>query len=87
LTPDFDKPGLGQFHCLECDRFFPSSKDQDKHTASKLHKRIVKKVRENEAYTQEEADKAAGLGTDKKQRQVSSKQEEEEVQAMTGLEA
>lgn len=87
LTPDFDKPGMGQFYCLECDRYFPSLKDQEKHTSSKLHKRVVKKVRENEAYTQEEADRAAGLGVDRKQqRQVENQKEEDQVKAMTGLE-
>lgn len=65
---DLDKAGLGLFYCVHCDRHFPSQKDREVHYRSKLHKRIVKKIEEEEAHTQAAADLAAGLGVDNKQR-------------------
>lgn len=64
---DPDKPGLGLHYCIECDRHFPGPKDKEKHVASKLHKRIVKKLQEP-AYTIEESERAAGVGVDNRQR-------------------
>ncbi|PWN50724.1 hypothetical protein IE53DRAFT_81109 [Violaceomyces palustris] len=79
---DVDKAGLGLFYCVECDRHFPGQKDQLAHLASKLHKRVAKKMREEKAYTQAEANAAAGLGVDNRQRgrkeeAVASKMEDE----------
>lgn len=65
---DPDKPGLGMFYCVECDRHFPSGNDRDAHMASKLHKRIAKRVHNEMPYTVEEANRAAGIGVDNKQR-------------------
>ncbi|KAH0444472.1 hypothetical protein IEQ34_025535 [Dendrobium chrysotoxum] len=48
---DIDKPGLGLFYCIECDRHFPSQLDREVHQRSKLHKRIAKKMQEEKAYT------------------------------------
>ncbi|KDN52035.1 hypothetical protein K437DRAFT_46705 [Tilletiaria anomala UBC 951] len=64
---NLEKSGLGLFYCAHCDRHFPSDKDRAVHYRSKLHKRKAKKL-EEDAYTQEEADRAAGLGVDNKQR-------------------
>jgi bud site selection protein 20 len=66
---DIDKPGLGLFYCIECDRHFPSQLDREVHQRSKLHKRIAKKMQEEKAYTLEESLWAAGVGVDNKQRQ------------------
>ncbi|KAN0062611.1 hypothetical protein ACQY0O_005144 [Thecaphora frezii] len=65
---DVDKAGLGLFYCVECDRHFPSQKDQMMHLGSKQHKRRAKKLREEPAYTIEESLRAAGIGIDNKQR-------------------
>ncbi|KAJ1017823.1 hypothetical protein NDA16_005139 [Ustilago loliicola] len=76
---DVDKAGLGLFYCVECDRHFPSQKDQLSHIASKLHKRRAKKITEEPAYTIEESLRAVGIGIDNKQR---TKAVEEPVQEM-----
>ncbi|CAO1619078.1 unnamed protein product [Parajaminaea phylloscopi] len=65
---DPDKAGLGAYYCIPCDRHFPSETDRDVHQRSKLHKRRVKKVAEEEPYTNDEAYRAAGIGVDNKQR-------------------
>ncbi|PWY98041.1 hypothetical protein BCV70DRAFT_202210 [Testicularia cyperi] len=65
---DVDKAGLGLFYCVECDRNFPSQKDQLTHIASKLHKRVAKKIHDEQAYTVEESLRAAGIGVDNQQR-------------------
>ena len=70
-TIDPDKAGLGMFYCIECDRHFPSGNDRDAHFASKQHKRIAKRVHNEEPYTQAEADRAAGIGVDNRQRNSS----------------
>ncbi|PWN21459.1 hypothetical protein BCV69DRAFT_232986, partial [Microstroma glucosiphilum] len=65
---DVDKPGLGVYYCIECDRHFPRAEDREVHWKSKLHKRKAKKVREELPYTQEEADRGAGVGVDRGER-------------------
>ncbi|KAI7895902.1 uncharacterized protein EV154DRAFT_386250, partial [Mucor mucedo] len=57
---DTDLPGLGQHYCIECARHFISEAHYAEHLKSKLHKRRLKKL-EDEPYTQEEADRAAGI--------------------------
>ncbi|XP_073012362.1 zinc finger C2H2 protein ECU02_0310 isoform X1 [Typha latifolia] len=39
LPPDEDLPGLGQFYCLHCDRYFASEGVMDEHFRSKRHKK------------------------------------------------
>lgn len=65
---DVDKPGLGLFYCVECDRHFPSERDRTVHQKSKLHKREAKRRREEKPYTLEEANWASGVGVDNRQR-------------------
>ncbi|KAI9140276.1 hypothetical protein BKA69DRAFT_1081169 [Paraphysoderma sedebokerense] len=36
---DIDLPGLGQFYCVECSRYFVNEKSLSEHTKSKVHKR------------------------------------------------
>ncbi|KAE8230599.1 hypothetical protein CF326_g4397 [Tilletia indica] len=67
-TLDPTKAGLGQFYCIACDRHMPSQSHLETHQRSKLHKRIYKKVTEEVPFTKEEADRAAGLGVDNRQR-------------------
>lgn len=65
---DPDKAGLGMFYCVECDRHFPNNNDREAHLASKLHKRIAKKVLTEKPYTHEEAMRGAGIGVDNRRR-------------------
>ncbi|MQL78764.1 hypothetical protein Taro_011188, partial [Colocasia esculenta] len=39
LPLDEDLPGMGQFYCLHCDRYFASAEVRDDHFKSKLHKK------------------------------------------------
>jgi hypothetical protein len=59
-------PGLGQHYCVECAKHFESDEALKSHWKSKVHKRRCRALREP-AYTQEEADRAAGLGREEKQ--------------------
>ena len=55
-----DLPGGGSHYCVECSRHFISNEMLVHHTASKQHKRQVKRIQE-EQYTQAEADAGAGM--------------------------
>ncbi|XP_059153438.1 zinc finger protein 593 homolog, partial [Physella acuta] len=59
---DLDKPGAAQFYCLTCAKYFINDKSLADHFKSKPHKRRLKAL-ETEPYTQEEADRAAGMGS------------------------
>ncbi|KAK0554346.1 hypothetical protein OC846_000660 [Tilletia horrida] len=69
---DPTKAGLGQFYCIPCDRHMPSAAHLDTHQRSKLHKRKLKKVTEEVPFTPEEAERAAGIGVDNRQRNSSA---------------
>jgi bud site selection protein 20 len=58
-----DLPGLGQYYCKECAKWFESDLNLVKHEKGKPHRRRVKALKE-EPYSQKEAEKAVGLGTD-----------------------
>jgi len=64
---DVELPGLGQHYCVECAKHFESDEALKSHWKSKVHKRRCKALREP-VYTQEEAEKAAGLGREVKSR-------------------
>jgi bud site selection protein 20 len=59
---DWDLPGLGQFRCVVCSRYFISRNALDEHSVSKPHKRRVKLLGLEAPYTVGEARWAAGLG-------------------------
>ncbi|XP_015267134.1 PREDICTED: zinc finger protein 593 [Gekko japonicus] len=59
--PDADLPGSAQHYCLHCARYFVDLKSMKDHFKSKVHKRRLKQLSE-EPYTQEEAERAAGMG-------------------------
>ncbi|KAL7273639.1 hypothetical protein RUND412_003481 [Rhizina undulata] len=61
LVPDEDRPGLGQYHCVECAKYFESEWNLVQHRRGKNHKRRCRLLLE-EPYSQKEADAAAGLG-------------------------
>ncbi|XP_034976628.1 zinc finger protein 593 [Zootoca vivipara] len=60
--PDPDMPGSAQHYCLHCARYFVDLKSMKDHFRSKVHKKRLKQLSE-EPYTQEEAERAAGMGS------------------------
>ncbi|XP_063167883.1 zinc finger protein 593 [Candoia aspera] len=60
--PDPDLPGNAQHYCLHCARYFIDLKSMKDHFRSKVHKKRLKQLSE-EPYTQEEAERAAGMGS------------------------
>jgi len=72
-----DLPGLGQWYCIECAKWFEGENSLVTHRKGKNHKRRVKALKD-EPYTQKEAEAAIGLRTDNGARQNSK----DEVQAM-----
>ncbi|CAF0790680.1 unnamed protein product [Brachionus calyciflorus] len=59
---DNDVPGAAQNYCVHCARYFVDEKALKEHFRTKLHKRRMKAL-ETEPYTQEEAKRAAGMGS------------------------
>ncbi|KAK7497433.1 hypothetical protein BaRGS_00011275 [Batillaria attramentaria] len=59
---DLDKPGAAQHYCLHCAKYFISTAALKEHFRGKPHKRRMKAL-ETEAYTQDEAERAAGMGS------------------------
>ena len=63
IKPAEDLPGLGEFYCIECAKFFEGEHSLVQHRRGKNHKRRVRSLRE-EPYSQKEAEAAVGLRTD-----------------------
>jgi bud site selection protein 20 len=61
---DADLPGFGQFYCVQCARHFINSEAKLDHLKTKAHKKRVKTLANDTAYTQKEAEAAVGLLTD-----------------------
>merc|ERR1719253_764746 len=57
LEKDEDLPGLGQFYCIACTRYFQTAECQAAHVKSKLHKRRLLKAKD-EPHTQRDAELA-----------------------------
>ncbi|KAG6557475.1 hypothetical protein Mapa_000748 [Marchantia paleacea] len=62
LPLDEDLPGMGQYYCLHCDRYFASANIRDDHFKTKLHKKRVKMMKGAAPHNQVDADVAAGMG-------------------------
>ncbi|KAK6147052.1 hypothetical protein DH2020_017964 [Rehmannia glutinosa] len=62
LPVDEDLPGMGQFYCLHCDRYFASMAVRDEHFKTKRHRKRVKQMMGPAPHTQLDADLAAGMG-------------------------
>ncbi|XP_003744015.1 zinc finger protein 593 [Galendromus occidentalis] len=58
---DYDLPGAGQSYCVHCAKHFISEKALREHLTSKPHKRRLKAL-EDEPYSIEESERAAGMG-------------------------
>ena len=59
-----DLPGRGQFYCVETARHFESAHALAAHKKTKAYKKRVKRLAEKQ-FTQEEADAAGGVQTEK----------------------
>ncbi|XP_050142513.1 uncharacterized protein LOC126618477 isoform X1 [Malus sylvestris] len=62
LPQDQDLPGMGQYYCLHCDRYFNNALVRDDHFKTKRHKKRVKIMMGDAPHTQLDADLAAGMG-------------------------
>lgn len=58
------KPGLGQYYCIHCAKYFENQISLDRHSRSKVHKRRVKELKER-PYSPLEAEAAAGVNMEK----------------------
>ncbi len=58
---DETKPGLGQFYCIPCAKYFENDAALKSHEGAKVHKRRLRLLSLG-PYTQLEADAAAGVG-------------------------
>jgi len=59
---DLDVTGCAQFYCVHCAKYFMTNEALTKHFTGKPHKRRIKAL-QTEPYTQEEAERAAGMGS------------------------
>ena len=57
---DADLPGLGQYYCLHCAKYFISETTLKEHTKTKVHRRRLKELKDK-PYSIEEAEAAGGL--------------------------
>eukprot|EP00270_Netrium_digitus_P001800 TRINITY_DN11_c0_g4_i3.p1 TRINITY_DN11_c0_g4~~TRINITY_DN11_c0_g4_i3.p1 ORF type:complete len:304 (-),score=81.43 TRINITY_DN11_c0_g4_i3:120-1031(-) len=57
-----DLPGMGQWYCLHCDRYFANAAIRDEHYKTKLHKKRVKLMKGPRPHSQLDAEMAAGMG-------------------------
>jgi bud site selection protein 20 len=64
FSHDVDLPGFGQHYCIQCARHFLSKETYEVHAKTKLHKKRVKVLKNDIAYSQKEAELAVGLKTD-----------------------
>ncbi|XP_019187122.1 PREDICTED: zinc finger protein 593 [Ipomoea nil] len=62
MPVDEDLPGMGQYYCLHCDRYFANVTVRDEHFKTKKHRRRVKLMMGPAPHTQLDADLAAGMG-------------------------
>ena len=61
---DEDLPGLGQFYCIPCARYFVDLPALGDHNRGKTHKKRLRDLKQP-LYTQKDADRAVGLTTDR----------------------
>jgi len=54
-APSEDLPGLGQFYCMTCARYFINETALQDHLRTKVHKKHLKKLQEK-PYTQKDAE-------------------------------
>ena len=59
---DTDKPGLGQFYCIACTKYFINERALECHNKEKSHKRRLKTLLTETPYSHAEANAGAGRG-------------------------
>ncbi len=59
---DVDKPGLGQYYCISCCKYFINERALEDHGRTSKHKRRLKTLLTTKPYSHEEATAAAGKG-------------------------
>ncbi|CAH9103181.1 unnamed protein product [Cuscuta europaea] len=62
MPVDEDLPGMGQYYCLHCDRYFANVTVRDDHFKTKKHKKRLKMMMGGAPHTQLDADLAGGMG-------------------------
>ncbi|KAJ8537760.1 hypothetical protein K7X08_014300 [Anisodus acutangulus] len=62
LPVDEDLPGMGQYYCIHCDRYFANVTVRDEHFKTKKHRKRVKIMMGPKPHAQLDADLAAGMG-------------------------
>ncbi|CAN4117114.1 unnamed protein product [Withania somnifera] len=62
LLVDEDLPGMGQYYCIHCDRYFANVGVRDEHFKTKKHRKRVKMMMGPKPHTQLDAELAAGMG-------------------------
>lgn len=77
---DETKPGLGQFYCIHCAKYFENSTSIGSHYKSKPHKRRVKELKEK-PYTNLESEAASGLNLEKFLKSVEAHKERAAMEA------
>lgn len=61
---DETKPGLGQYYCIECAKYFETQPTLDLHRKGKIHKRRVKDLK-HRPYTPLESQAVAGYNVER----------------------
>lgn len=79
------QPGLGQYFCIHCNRYFQSNKALATHLKGKVHKRRVKELSVNQ-YSIEEAEAASGLNLEKYLNKVKTYKEVEPMRKVQEVE-
>lgn len=57
---DETKPGLGQYYCIHCAKYFENQISLDRHDKAKVHKRRVRELKQR-PYTSLESEAANGM--------------------------
>ena len=60
---DPDKPGLGQFYCVACSRYYINLTALQEHSSTAKHRRRLKMLKTEKPYSHAEAMAGAGKGT------------------------
>lgn len=88
---DETKPGLGQYYCVECAKYFENQITLDRHRKGKVHKRRLKDLKQR-PYTPLESQASAGYNVEEfmksvekyKQIEQNKNDNREEYEALVG---
>ncbi|GEQ68942.1 hypothetical protein JCM33374_g2612 [Metschnikowia sp. JCM 33374] len=88
---DETKPGLGQYYCIECAKYFENQITLDRHRKGKVHKRRLKDLKQR-PYTPLESQAGAGYNLEKflqsvdkyKQIEQNKQENQAEYEALVG---